>query len=447
MLGERRLREVADKVLGMSEADQTEVALWGERNALTRFANNYIHQNVAEINATANVRVVLGKKVGVASTNDLSDEGLRGAVERATTIARFQLENPDFKSLPTPEEAGQPGQTGKGFVEATAAATPEMRADGAGVICRMARDNGLVAAGAFSTNAQELAVANSLGVFAYDNFTTANLLTVIMSDNSSGYAERTSKDVGEIHAEEVAREAVDKALRSRDPIDLEPGEYTVVLEEYAIGTMLQYLSFMGFSAQAVQEGRSFLKTGQQITGDNINVYDDGSDPRGMPIEVDFEGVAKRRVDLITGGVAGEPVYDSYTAGREEGKTSTGHALPAPNVWGPLPLNLYMQPGGTPKERLAEGIERGIWVTRFHYVNIVHPLMTILTGMTRDGTFLIENGEVTRPIKNLRFNQSVLEAWQNATLSDTLRQQKGYVGGAMVPAARIERFKFVSGTSF
>lgn len=446
MIGEKKIRELTAKVLGLSQADQTEVMFWGDTSALTRFANNYIHQNVAETNTQVNVRLVVGKKIGVASTNDLSDAGLQKVVENAATIARFQLENPDFKSLPTPADAGS-AQEGQGYGEATDAASPELRADGAGVICRLAEERGFRAAGAFSTGAQEIAVANSLGVFSYDRLTTANLLTVVMGDTSSGYAEQTSKDVSEIDADVVALEAVGKAEKSRDPIDCEPGEYTVVLEEYAMGDLLTYLGYIGFSAQAVQEGRSFLKPGEKVTGENISISDNGSDPRGLPVGIDFEGVAKRRVEIITRGVAGSPVYDSYTAGREDGKRSTGHALPAPNTFGPIPINLYLEPGNTPKEELIRGIERGIWVTRFHYVNVVHPLKTILTGMTRDGTFLIEGGEITRPIKNLRFNQSVIEAWGQATLSDKLVLQKGYFGGSMVPAARLERFRFVSGTSF
>jgi predicted Zn-dependent protease len=163
--------------------------------------------------------------------------------------------------------------------------------------------------------------------------------------------------------------------------------------------------------------------------------------------IDAEGVVKQRVNIIEAGVAGQPVYDSYTAGREPGKHSTGHALPAPNVFGPFPTNLFMQPGDTPKDELAKGIERGIWVTRLHYVNVVHPLLSILTGMTRDGTFLIEKGEITRPIKNLRFTQNVLESWQGGTLSSEVKLQRGFIGGSLVPAARLDKFKFVSGTSF
>lgn len=447
MLGERELKQIADKVLALSEADQTEVLVMTDESALTRFANNYVHQNVSESNRQVNVRVVQGKKIGVARTNDLSDEGLRRVVENARTIARFQRENADFKSLPGPEDAGARVET-QGFVARTASATPEMRAEAAGTVCRLASDNALVAAGAFTTNAQELAVANSLGVWAYDMVTLANMLTVVMGGNSSGYADRTSKDVGDIDAEELAREAVGKAVRSKDPVDVEPGEYTVVLEEYALADVLEWLSYSGgFGATAMQEGRTFLKPGEQITGSNINVYDDATDPRGLPISLDFEGVAKRRVDLIGDGVAREPVYDSYTAGKEEGKRSTGHALPAPNPYGPFPIHLFMAPGDTPKDDLVKGIERGIWVSRFHYLSIVHPLLTILTGMTRDGTFLIEDGEITRPIKNLRFTQNILEAWQHCTLADTLKLQRGYFGGTMVPAVRIDSFKFVSGTSF
>jgi PmbA protein len=453
MLGEQKIKEVADKVLALSKADQTEVSFFGGATLLTRFANNYIHQNVAENDTQATIRMVIGKKIGVASTNDLSDEGVRKAVENAATITRFQLDNADFKSLPSPEEAqGQvPGtrnpEPGTGFVERTASATPEMRADGAGAICRLAAESGLTAAGSFTTAAQEIAVANSLGVFAYDTFTVANLLTVVMGENSSGYADRSSKDVGEIDAEAAAREAVGKAVRSKNPETLEPGDYTVVLEEYAMGDLMEWLTYTGgFSALAKQEGRSFLKAGEKITGDNITIYDDGNDPRGIPMAVDFEGVRKQRVDLITNGVAREPVYDSCTAGREEGKHSTGHGLPAPNTFGPFPIHIYMDPGETPKTDLIKGIEKGIWITRFHYLSVVHPLLTILTGMTRDGTFLIENGELTKPVKNLRFNQNILEAWKAATLSNTLKLQRTGFVGAMVPAARIERFTFASGTS-
>ena len=446
MLGKGKIRDITDRVLALSTADQTEVLLLGEESGLTRFANSYIHQNVAECNAELRVRVVVGKKVGVASTNDLSDEALQRVVETALTVASFQQENPDFTSLPQPA----PLSKVSGFVERTAAFTPEARAKAVGVICRLAREKGLTASGAFTTATYELAVANSLGVFAYYPTTLADLNTVIMSDDSSGYADATSLDVAEIDPEAVATEAVGKAIRSRDPQEIEPGEYAVVLEEYAVADLLLHLSILGFGALAVQEKRSFMcdRFGERIMDERISIWDDGLDPKGLPMPFDFEGVPKQRVDLIERGVAKAVVYDTYTAGREEGKTSTGHALPAPNTFGPIPFNMFMQPGVATKEEMLASTERGIWVTRFHYTNPVHPLKTIITGMTRDGTFLIEDGELARPIKNLRFTQSILEALSRVEMvGETTKLERAFLGAISVPTLRIEGFNFTGTTQF
>jgi predicted Zn-dependent protease len=213
--------------------------------------------------------------------------------------------------------------------------------------------------------------------------------------------------------------------------------------------MIDYLSYIGLGALSVQEGRSFMngQFGERLVGTNISLWDDGLDPAGVPMAFDFEGVSKRRVDFFDRGVATDVVYDSYTAGRE-GRESTGHALPAPNTYGPLPLNLFLAAGDADMDALLEGITRGVWVTRFHYVNVVHPTKAILTGMTRDGTFLIENGQITRPVHNLRFTQSVLEALQQVELigRDRLMLQDE-IGGTCVPALRIAGFNFSSATQF
>lgn len=443
MLGEEQVRAVVQEVLAHSDAEETEVVFMGGQSQLTRFANSHIHQNVAEQNTQVNVRVISGKRIGVASTNDLRPDALRGAVERATMIARFQRENPDYQGLPGP--ATYPVSASAS--PATADASPEVRAEGVAAICHAAVGAGLVASGAFSTESGEIGVGNSRGVFAYAPNSIAALSTVIMGRSGSGYAAGTSLDVRQIDAAALGREAIDKAVRSQDPQEVEPGAYEVVLEEEAVSDLLNYLAYIGMGALALQEGRSFMRLGEQITGTNISIYDDATDPRGLPFPFDFEGVPKQRVELIKGGVAQAVVYDTYTAGREPGKTSTGHGLPAPNTFGPIPLNLVLAPGRTPKADLARGIKRGLWITRFHYVNIIHPLHTILTGMTRDGTFLIENGVVTRPVKNLRFTQSVLAAFRQAELSDTLKLQKGFLGGTLAPAARISSFNFSSGTEF
>jgi PmbA protein len=441
VLGEEKIRGIVQQILAYSDADETEVVFFGGQSQLTRYANSYIHQNVAEQNTLVNVRVALGKKIGVASTNDLSDGALKQVVARAAQIAGFQRENADYPGLPGPATY----QAVEGYSATTAEASPELRADAVGAICKEASAAGLRASGAFSTDANEIAVGNSHGVFAYGPSSTAALTTVAMGETGAGYAAASHRDVTAIDAAVTGHEAIDKAIRSRAPADIEPGVYEVVLEEYAVAELLEYLAFIGLGALAVQEGRSFMRLGEQITGANIHIYDDAYDPRGLPFPFDFEGVPKQRVDMVQNGVANAVVYDTYTAAREPGKTSTGHALPAPNTYGPIPLNLVLAAGSTPKADLARGIKRGLWITRLHYVNIVHPLHAILTGMTRDGTFLIEDGVVTRPVKNLRFTQNILEAFGDAELSDTLTLQKGFIGGTLVPAARVAAFHFSSGT--
>ena len=452
MQGKDRLKEIADRVLALSSADQTEVLVFGGDEHLTRFAVNTIHQNVSETNVEVRVRAVFGQaqraKVGIASGNDLSDEALQKVVESAETVARFQQDNPEFDSLPEP----QPVKEVDAYIEATAAYTPEERAKGAAAICAASRENDMEAAGAFSTSAEEVMVANSLGVSAYHRNTVAHVVTVIMGETGSGYAAATAMDVTRLDPEAVGRVAVDKAARSRNPTDIEPGAYTVILEEEAVADMLFYLGYMGLGALSVQEGRSFMSGcfGEKITGDNITLWDDGHDSRGFVLPFDYEGVPKQRVTLIENGVARGVVYDSFTAGREQGKTSTGHGLPAPNTFGPFPVNLFLAPGQASKEDMLASTERGIWVTRFHYTNPVHPVKTVLTGMTRDGTFLIENGQITRPLKNLRFTQSILEAFsQVEMIGPKLELIKAGWGNfaTCAPAAKIHGFQFTGTTEF
>ncbi len=442
MFGPAHFHRIAELVLHYAQADQCEVLFLAREEALTRFANSYIHQNVARSDAHVSVRVVLGKRIGVASTNDLSAEQLRKTTDEALAIARLQVEDPDFRSLPGPA----PIPDVSAFSAATAECSPDERARRVGVVCRLAQENGLRASGSLSTRWNEVGVANSLGVRAHFIGTQANLVTVVMGDTGSGYSRAVAGDIAEIDAEAVGREAVDKALRSANPVDLEPGEYEVVLEEHAVADLLSYMAYLGFSAQALQEGRSFMRLGEQLVGPEITIWDDGLDPTGLPMPFDFEGVPKQRLEIITQGVAKGVAYDSYTAGREPGRVSTGHALPAPNTFGPMPHNLFMAPGTTPRQELGRTIRRGLWVTRFHYVNPVHPLKAILTGMTRDGTFLIENGEIVRPIKDLRFTQSALEALnQVVAIGRETRLAGGFHGGLRVPALHIGRFRFTSAT--
>jgi PmbA protein len=445
MLGRDHVQRLLEETLRRSPAEQTEIVLTAGDDALTRFANSGIHQNVAETNAEVRVRAIVGKRTGVAVSNRLEPDALAQTLETATAIARLQPENPDFPGL-APPQAVEPVHA---YSEATAASSPEQRARAVKLVCDLAIEQRLVASGAFSTSSTEIAVANSLGLFAYDTGTRARLTTVVMSDDSSGYAERAAVDVQALDVEALAREAVATAVRSRGPVAVEPGEYRVVLQAYAVEEMLTYLAYLGLGAQAVQEGRSFLvgRVGEQLAAPSVDLWDNGRDPRGLPLAFDFEGVPKQRVTFFERGIARDVVYDRQTAARA-GRDSTGHALPAPNTAGPLPTNLILGAGDASDADLLAGVERGIWVTRFWYVNVVHPTQAVLTGMTRDGTFLIEHGEITRPIRNLRFTSSVLDAL--ASVERIGREPlliQSWLGGNLVPALRVGRFTFTGATEF
>ncbi len=294
-----------------------------------------------------------------------------------------------------------------------------------------------------------MALANTNGLHSRHSTSQAKLITVITGEErASGYAQAAATDIDAIDAASVGAEAAEKAARSIGAIDVEPGDYEVILEEYAVQTVLEYLSYAGFSALAVEEGRSFMELGKRVMGENVTIWDDGNDPSGLPSAMDFEGVPKQRVDLVTDGVATAVVHDSATA-RRAGVHSTGHGLPAPNAFGPAAWNLFMAPGSGAKAGMLASIERGIWVTRFHYVNIVHPKRGVLTGMTKDGTFLIENGRLTRPVRNLRFTQAMPQAFGEVRgiAAETRLVSAEYSGiNARVPALHLGRFAFTGATA-
>ncbi len=446
MVGREEVLRAAKTALAACRADQAEVVVMVNDAYLTRFAENCIHQNVGESNATVNVRAVLGKKIGVSSTNDLSDKALRRTAERAVAIARLQREDPAFVSLPGPEPIPNLPKE----ITTVREYEPEERAERVAKVIAAAKKAGVRAAGSLSTGGLGLAVVNSLGIEGYTSTTSINFTTVVMSETSSGYADWGGRDLSELDVEALGQVAVKKCLDSRAPRAIEPGEYEVILEAPAVADILSTLGYLGLSALAVQEGRSFMngRFGEKVAGDNIDLWDDGLDPAGMPIPFDFEGVPKRRVDFITGGVAKGVVWDSHTANREPGKHSTGHALPAPNVYGPLPINLFLGAGRASAEDLLASTRRGILVTRFHYTNPIHPTKTIFTGMTRDGTFLVEDGRVTAAVKNLRFTEAITRALANVDLIGRERRfQSGFFGGAVVPALKVKAFNFTGVTEF
>jgi len=437
---------IAERAIVLAEAEgatEVEALVSDERAQLTRFANSEIHQNVAETNGGLNLRVAIGKRIGVASSNRVDDDGLRRLAETAAAIARNSAELDDWGGLPAPTPITD---ISAAWSDGTAGATPEQRAEGVRAVIAAADAAGVRAFGSFSTAVEQLSVANSHGVRATQNRTSAQLLTVMMAtDGGSGYAEQTSVDASAIDAAVVGREAAEKARATINPVAIEPGDWSVVLEEYAVVDLLSMLAFMGFSALAVQEERSFAEPGKVIGSELVTIVDDATEPGALPMAFDYEGVAKQKVVLVERGVCRDVVYDAQTAARG-GVTSTGHGLPAPNSYGPFPLNMVMSPGSTERAALVGEMERGLLVTRFHYTNPVHPKLAIVTGMTRDGTFLVEDGRIVGPVRNLRFTQSYLAALAGTVAVGSERRTiRGDFGGVLVPAVRIDGWTFTGAT--
>jgi predicted Zn-dependent protease len=450
MRGPKDARKLLERVLVQSRSAETEAVLIGLDEQLTRFANNQIHQHVSEQNAYVVVRAVRGRRVGVSVTNDLTTEGLERVVARATAAAHLRPEDPDFAGLPEPV-AVEPVVT---FDEDTASCGPSRRAADVTAVCRAAAEARVSAAGAFRTAIHEWGVANSRGLYVHAATTEADATVVAMADGEgSGYATSASWRVGDLDLVAIGHAAISKALRSRHPRTLGPSVLPVVLEPYAAHDLAQTLA-SGASAVAVQEGRSWMSSreGERLLSPLVSIYDDGKDPDGWPMPFDFEGMPRQRVDIVHDGVVGSAVYDRSRAAKG-GTASTGHALPAANPFnpwlnaarvGPVSLHTFMRPGDSSIAEMVSSLERGLYVSRFWYTRTVHPREAVITGMTRDGTFLIERGEVTTPVRSLRFTQSYVEALRGAqAVGRRVRRVWTDPGIVSAPALRLAAFRFTS----
>lgn len=439
----RELAQRAVVIARSAGAGQAEALVVASSSALTRFANNRIHQNVAWQDAGVSVRAVIGGRVGVASTNRSGEAALASCCASAVEAARHSPEDPDFPGLPEPRAVTYAERVSPGTLAYDAAA----RAEAAGAIIDQSAVRGLTAAGQVSISEQTIAVANSLGVCVAMASTSSRSTVLSMGpDEGSGWASFSGRDASELAPASLGDQAATLAQRSAHPRDLAPGEYTVVLAPDAVADIVQFLGWYGGSAKAVEEGRSFLTghLGERIMSDAVTILDDASAPWALGLTFDYEGTPKTRVALVDGGIAGGPCTDSYWAAKT-GAANTGHALPAPNSFGPIPIDLAMEPGDSTPDALIASVERGVYVTRFHYVNIEDPVRAVLTGMTRDGTFLIEDGRFTSPLRNLRFTQSAVEALSHVGGVSAERRMVGEEGGALAPYLLLERFAFTGQT--
>lgn len=440
------IRQAALQAMRLTDADEAEVLIISGRSALTRFAGNRIHQNIVEADARLSIRAVLGLRSGVAGTNRLDDASIERCAAAAVEAARHAPSDPAFPGLPGPKPLEIPERT----APAQAIWDAGVRAQTARCIIEESRTRGLEAAGSVAVSDHLVAVVNTHGVDACAEADDVRI-TVLSTgqEEASGWASFYGRGDGVLdEAPLLGMRAAKIAQRSARPTTLEPGLYTVVLAAEAVADLLDFLGYLGFGAKAFLEGSSFLAEAidTQVADKRICMQDDALAPETVGIPFDFEGQPRKRTALIRDGIAQGPVTDSYFAARLE-RPNTGHALPAPNPYGPLPANIEMHAGEASVEEMITSVDRGVYVTRFHYVNVDDPMKTVLTGMTRDGTFLIENGRLTKPLRNLRFTQSVLAALSQVAAVGAERRLFGGEGAAVLaPALLIDRWAFTGQTA-
>lgn len=446
MVSESEFKRLSKRIFSLSKARDVEVLFFSKEEDLSRFANNTITQDISSKNIEVAIRVLLGKKHGKAVCNQLDDASLEAAVRAAEESAKVQRKDPTILPL----QKAQRYRALNNYVERTVQLLPGEKVERIKRSIEKVAIKGATAAGIFSTDAGSVGISNSGGLFAYNSTTTATYSITVMAEDGSGWASDTDKDINAIDINGLTETALNKALSSRGPKEIEPGEYTVILEPAAVAELLLFMSFHGFGAMAYIEKRSFLsgKIGEKVFDERITIIDDAYHPQTIGINFDFEGTARQKVILIEKGVARGIVHDRKTAKALRAK-STGHSLPQPSAHGPIALNIVLSRGDSSLAEMIETTEKGIFVTHLHYTNLIDPMKLILTGMTRDGTFFIEKGRVKYPIKNLRFTESVIRAFNNIeALSEETKYTSAFFGGGfVVPAIKIKKFNFSSATSF
>jgi PmbA protein len=466
MLARDRAASIFDRVKKFSSADDIEVLISGGRFALTRFANNTIHQNVEDENHVLSVRTVFGGRTARATTNKFDDESLRRVVASSEALAKVQHPDPDLLPMPDQQEADgsarttQPSaQPSRHFAE-TAAITPQLRAAGVRKIVDLAQKHKLTTAGIFSSSESVEGIFNSSGLSKWHTQTLAEISVTMLGADSSGWQKSNSPDVANLNPLALAQTAAQKAIDSAHPKEIPAGKYTVILEPAAVLDLLGFM-FWDYSGTAILDQRSFLtgRIGNKLFGENITIWDDVTHPLQTGSPFDGEGMTRKRVPLVENGVVKRVVYARATAARmkhseHKGNVgpveATGHGFPLPNEIGEMPLNIVFASPENPQTlaKMIASTERGVLVTRLWYIREVDPYEKILTGMTRDGTFLVQDGHLRHGVRNLRLNESVIQMLSNVeAMTAPVRASGEESFDMVVPAMKIHDFNFTEVTKF
>jgi PmbA protein len=459
MLNQDQAADIFQRIRKYSVADEVEALFYGGKSALTRFANNVIHQNVAEENYSISVRTVFAGRTARATTNKLNDESLKCVVQASESLAKVQHPDPELLPMADAGEGARATQANRYFAQ-TAALTPELRATAVKNIVNVAAEHKLIAAGIFSASESVEGIFNSRGLTGWHTQTSSEISITMLAGDSSGWQKANSPDVSRLDPARLADVAARKAIESAGPREISPGKYTVILEPAAVLDMVGFM-FFDFGGLSILDQRSFLnnRVGSQIFGTNIDLWDDVTHPLQSGAPFDGEGLSRQPVHLVENGVVERLVYARATAEKmrqSEYKdkvgpvAATGHGFPLPNEMGEAPMNIVF---GTPADaksvdQMIGSTERGVLVTRLWYIREVDPYEKILTGMTRDGTFYVEDGKVRHGILNFRFNESLIHMLSNVEAMGTPVRASGEESFDMVaPPMKVRDFNFTEVTKF
>lgn len=461
MLTKDQAADIFERVKKHSTADEVEALVYGGKSALTRFANNVIHQNVAEENYSVSVRTVFAGRTARATTNKLDDESLKRVVQASESLARVQHPDPDLLPMP---DAGEGARATRAYPSRhfaqTAALTPDLRAGAVKKIVQVATRHKLTTAGIFSCSESVEGIFNSRGLNGWHTQTSSEISITMLAADSSGWQKANSPDVSLLDPNALAEISARKAVESASPREIPPGKYTVILEPAAVLDMAGFM-FWDFGGLSILDQRSFLnnRVGTQIFGANINIWDDAAHPLQSGTPFDGEGMPRQRVHLVENGVVKRMVYARATAkkmAQSEYKdkvgpvAATGHGFSLPNEMGEAPMNIVFGTPADPKtlDQMIASTERGVLVTRLWYIREVDPYEKILTGMTRDGTFLVQGGKVRHGILNFRFNESLIHMLSNVEAMGTPVRASGEESFDMVaPSMKVRDFNFTEVTKF
>ncbi|MDP6419486.1 MAG: TldD/PmbA family protein, partial [Candidatus Krumholzibacteria bacterium] len=414
MIEIKEFEQICETVFSHSSSDETELVLGGGMENLTRFGENRITQNVSEERYELRIRVRVGQRSGVATTNDFSSESLNRVTDEAIQIARAQKDDPTLLSFHRGDRRVEDGAWHASCSELSA----DQRAGWVKTAVDHAKSRGMEIGGiALSRDGsirdygeiEPFAVANSSGLFRFGSLSESVLEVSATAGDGAGRARASFRDAGKIDALAIARDACDRAEASQNPETLPPGKYRVLFEAEAVRDLIFFFHYIGLNGLGVAEGRSPLagKIGEQIVGENITLSEDPDHPDLWGLRFDGEGVDSRKMDLIRDGRLLSYLHDRKSASQLDSEP-TGHGLPAPNSWGAFPRFPLLKGGKKNLDEMIAGVEDGVLVTRLWYTNIVDPMNMIITGMTRDGTFRIQEGKIGPAVKNFRFNQGLLD---------------------------------------